>query len=695
MSRYTGRAPALLTGLALLSTAIPLAAQENARDQTESEAVPVLDAVIVTDEAEVKGYAAKRSAAATKTDTPLIETPAALSVITESQLRDRGVQTLQEALRYSAGVMPDAYGLDNRGDWAIIRGSEFQQLVDGMREEFTYYSVARPDPYALERVEILRGPASVLYGQGPVAGVVNVASKLPRSEARQELVADFGSFHRKQVATDLTGPLNADGSLLYRLVGVYRESDSQVDFAFFDRKLLAPSLTWRPAQDLSWTLLANYQKDSSANAISFLPHSGTVLPNPNGRIPIERFTSEPGYDRYEVERQALTSFVDWQLTPTWKLHHRIRLADNDNPYRTLYPDVFSNPSDPFIDAQDRVVERSAWTRLSEARALTADQNLQARFTSGTITHDVMVGIDLARARNREQTGFLAAAGPLDLYDPQYGSFAEPTIGPASTTRAQFHGLYVQDQLRIGERWIGVLGLRHDRSKVEPDGGDTARDDATTGRAGLMYQTATGFAPYLSFSQSYQPNTATDAMGNVFEPRKGEQLELGLKYQPPGSASLLTATLFDLQERNFVVFDPGSGQNVLGQVDAKGLELEAAGRFGGFDLTAAYAYTDAETREFYAVQPEHLASLWGKYRWQDFEFGAGIRHLGSTTSESGRLDLDSATLVDAMLAYDWQRWRFSLHGSNLADEEYLTSCLDRGDCFYGLRRTVVGNVAYRW
>ncbi|HXG27411.1 MAG TPA: TonB-dependent siderophore receptor [Nevskiales bacterium] len=687
MLRLAGRARALFA--ASLVTAAPLAAQEPA------ETVPVLDAITVTDEAEVKGYAAKRSAAATKTDTPLMETPAAVSVITEAQLRDRGVQTLQEALRYSAGVLPDAYGLDNRGDWAIIRGSEFQTLVDGMREEFTFYSVARPDPYALERVEILRGPASVLYGQGPVAGVVNVVSKLPQSEARQEVVADFGSFQRKQVASDLTGPLNADGSLLYRLVGVYRESESQVDFAFFDRKLLAPSITWRAAPDLTWTLLAHYQKDSSANAISFLPHSGTVLPNPNGRIPIERFTSEPDYDRYEVERQALTSFVDWQLTPEWKLHQRIRLADNDNPYRTLYPDVFSNPSDPFIDAQDRVVERSAFTRLSEARALTADQNLQARFTVGAITHDVLVGLDLARARNRERMGFLAAAGPLDLYDPQYGSFTAPTVGPASTTRSQFHGLYVQDQLRIGERWIGVLGLRHDRSKVEPDGGATARDDATTGRAGLMYQATGGIAPYLSFSQSYQPNTATDAMGNVFEPRKGEQLELGLKYQPPGSASLMTATLYDLQERNFVVFDPGTGQNILSQVDAKGLELEAAGRIGSIDFTAAYAYTDAETREFYAVQPEHLASLWGKYRWQGFEFGAGVRHLGSSTSESGRLEIDSATLLDAMLAYDWQRWRFSLHGSNLADEEYLTSCLDRGDCFYGLRRTVVGNVSYRW
>jgi iron complex outermembrane receptor protein len=678
----------------LLAILLPVAGALGAQEEPLDEEPAVLDTVEVSGEREIVTPYHVNQADTLKDGASLMETPQSISVITSEALRDRGAQTLQDALRYSAGVMPDAYGLDNRGDWAVIRGAEFQPLVDGMREEFTYYSVARPDPYTLESVEILRGPASVLYGQGPVAGVVNVVSKRPQPVAAHEIVTDYGSFNRREVAGDFTGPLTSDGSLLYRVVGMHRESDSQVDFAYFDRQLLMPSLTWRPSGSLSWTMLAHYQSDASANAISFLPHSGTVEPNPNGRIPIERFTSEPGYDRYDVERRAVTSFVDWQFAPDWGLHQRLRISDNDNPYRSLYPDVFSNPDDPFIDAQDRVVERSAWTRLSQARAVTADQSLRGRIALGGLEHRVMVGVDAADARNRERSGFLAAAGPLDLFAPEYGTFTEPTLGPESTTRSRFYGVYAQDQVDIGERWSGVLGLRYDDARVEPEGAAAARDHATTARAGILYRASARLAPYVSYSESFLPNTATDAQGEVFEPRRGEQAEAGIKIQPADGA-LITVAAFDLKERNFVVFDPGLSQNVLAEVDARGVELEAAGRLAAVDLTAAYTYTDAERREYYAVQPRHLASLWGKYRVGNLSCGLGVRYVGVTTSESGRLEVPSATLLDVMLAYQWREFEFALNGTNVTDEAYLTSCLDRGDCFYGNRGSVVGTLGYRF
>jgi iron complex outermembrane recepter protein len=663
------------------------------------------DQAVELDRVEVLGerlsYAAEDGSSATKTDTPIIETPQAISVITGELLRDRGALSLQDALRYSAGVMSDAYGLDNRTDSAIIRGTEFQQVLDGMRETFSYYNIARPDPYALERVEIVRGPASVLYGQGPVAGIVNMVTKRPQADASREIVAQYGSFDRKQLAADLTGPLSADGEWLYRVVGLWRESDTQVDYATDDRVLFSPSFTWQPNDAFRWTVLATYQHDESANTISFLPHVGTVLPNPNGRIPVERFTSEPGFDRYEVEKYAITSLLEWQVSPVWTLRQNFRIADNDNPYYTMYPDVFSGPSPdnpfyPYLDDTLRTINRTIYLEERDARDFTADHQAQARFSAGGMEHNLLIGVDMARARLDTRSAFGFNDTPFDLYAPVYGlPFEIPEFGATNISRTRFTGLYAQDQVKFGDHWIGVLGLRRDRATTEIEGGDSQTDEATTRRVGLMYRTDAGFVPYLSYSESFLPNTPVN--GQLVDPRRGEQAEVGVKYESPDGDTMVTATAYDLREDNVVATNPGdpTGPAILTQVDAKGLELEGIARFGEFDLVASYTYIDAEKREYTAVQPMHSASVWGKYHWRGWEFGAGARYLGSTTDDSGALHLPAVLLFDAMVAYDRDDWRFAINATNLEDEVYLTSCLDRGDCFYGNRGTVVGSVTWRF
>lgn len=658
------------------------------------------DQAVELDRVEVLGerlpYLAEDGSSATKSNTPIIETPQAISVITDELLRDRGALSLQDALRYSAGVMSDAYGLDNRTDSAIIRGTEFQQVLDGMRETFSYYNIARPDPYALERIEIVRGPASVLYGQGPVAGIVNMVTKRPQAEASREIVAQYGSFDRKQLAADLTGPLSGDGKWLYRVVGLWRESDTQVDYATDDRVLFSPSFTWQPNDAFRWTVLATYQHDESANTISFLPHSGTALPNPNGQIPVERFTSEPGFDRYEVEKYAVTSLLEWQVSPVWALRQNLRIADNDNPYYTMYPDVFSEPRDPFVDDAQREVNRIIYLEERDARDFTADHQAQARFSTGGMEHNLLIGVDMARASLDTRAAFGFNDTPFDLYAPVYGMpFVIPEFGPTSTSHTRFTGLYAQDQVKFGDHWIGVLGVRRDRATTEVEGGDSQRDEATTRRVGLMYRTDAGFVPYLSYSESFLPNTPVN--GELVDPRKGEQAEVGVKYESPDGDTMVTATAYDLREDNVVATNPAdpTGNPILTQVDARGLELEGIARFGEFDLVASYTYIDAEKREYTAVQPMHAASVWGKYHWRGWEFGAGARYLGSTTDESGALHLPAVLLFDAMIAYDRDDWRFAINATNLEDEVYLTSCLDRGDCFYGNRGTVVGSVTWRF
>src|SRR5690349_3885964 len=245
----------------------------------------------------VRGYLANQSATGTKTDTPLRETPQSITVVTADRVTDQGALTVQEALRYVPGVFADAYGLDSRGDYPRIRGQDPNIYLDGTRVVNTFNANEwRPDPYTLERIEVLRGPASVLYGDTSTAGLLNLVSKRPQAESFNEIGVQYGSFNRKQVQMDSTGKLTKDGEWLYRFIGVFRDSGTQTDYVPDDRIVLAPSLTWRPTINTNWTVLGTYQKDKTGSSTAFLPHEGTLFPGPNGLIPVRRFAGEPGFD---------------------------------------------------------------------------------------------------------------------------------------------------------------------------------------------------------------------------------------------------------------------------------------------------------------------------------------------------------------------------------------------------------------
>ncbi|KEH13944.1 hypothetical protein GY15_09510 [Delftia sp. 670] len=237
------------------------------------------------------GFTAKRAISATKTDTPLIETPQAISVVTRDQFEAQGVQTLRQTTAYSAGVVSNYF--DSRVDSFSARGGNVSQYQDGLLRTYGTYNTSRPDPYTLERVEFLRGPSSVLYGQGSVGGVLNLTSKRPQAEALREVQVQVGSYGRKQIATDLTGAVTEDGQWLYRLVAVGRESGTQVDHVNDDRLVIAPSLTWRPSADTSLTLQALYQKDKSGSLIGFFPWQARACPAPTARFPPAPSSASP------------------------------------------------------------------------------------------------------------------------------------------------------------------------------------------------------------------------------------------------------------------------------------------------------------------------------------------------------------------------------------------------------------------
>jgi iron complex outermembrane receptor protein len=226
------------------------------RGATSPDAAAAAGARAETATGPVRGYLASQSGTGTKTDTPLRETPQSITVVTADRVTDQGALTVQETLRYVPGVFADAYGPDSRGDYPRIRGQDPNIYLDGTRVVNTFqFNEWRPDPYTLERIEVLRGPSSVLYGDTSTAGLLNLISKRPQAEASNEIGVQVGSFDRKQVQMDSTGKLTKDGEWLYRFVGVFRDSNSQTDYVKDNRIVLAPSLTWRPTNNTSWTVL--------------------------------------------------------------------------------------------------------------------------------------------------------------------------------------------------------------------------------------------------------------------------------------------------------------------------------------------------------------------------------------------------------------------------------------------------------
>lgn len=667
--------------------------------------------------APVTGFVAKRALSATKTDTPLIETPQAISVITRDQMEAQGVQTLRQVTAYTAGAVSNYF--DSRQDTFKARGGDVTQYLDGMVRFIGYWNDTRPDPYTLERVEFLRGPSSVLYGQGSVGGVLNLTSKRPQAETQREVQVQLGSNARKQLAADMTGKLTQDGEWLYRLVAVGRDSDTQVDHVRDDRLVIAPTVTWKPSAATSLTLQLTHQKDKSGSLIGFFPWQGTQLPNRYGQIPTNTFISEPGWDRYNSESTSWGYLFSHQIDNAWTVRQNLRRSVSDVDYRTLYTSFAANaalgrPARPVFNADNRTVLRDASWTLGNARMLLVDTQVEGKLRWGETEHTVLGGLDVQRNHWGQQS-WRAVAPAIDVYNPVYGNFTAPSasaLARVPSVEQRQLGFYAQDQIKWG-RWTATLGLRHDNAKSDTEGRPAAAadDKAWSKRAGVTYQMDGGWAPYAGYSESFQPLGGANAYGTPFKPQRGEQWEAGVKWQPPGQGINAFAAVYQLREKNRKTTDPGNPLNSLqiGEVKVKGFEAEVQASLArNWDFTVGYAFTDAKISRSntgdqgqpVASTPRHTASAWLSHRFASegrggWTVGAGVRYTGSQWSGTSAISTPAATLADAMVAYDAGDWRVAFNVVNLADKVHITQCLARGDCFYGQARTYTLTSTYRF
>jgi iron complex outermembrane receptor protein len=672
----------------------------------------------------VDGYVAKRALTATKTDTPIKETPQSISVVTRDQMDDQGAQTVGQALRYTAGVYSDGRA-GSRYDSVFMRGfggygstAGYVEYLDGLRMlRGISYAIPTLDENELERVEVLRGPSSVLYGQANPGGIVNMTSKRPTTEPYHEVTMGFGTNDTYYSTYDMGGPVTDDKTVSYRLTGSGRTESADTDHNKSQRIAVAPSFTWQPNADTSLTLLTNYQYDPKSYYAPYLPAYGTVWPNAAvGKISKSFDPGDPNYNSYERTQGSVGYQFEHHIDDKLTVRQNLRYLHVDSTFHAV--------SLASLSANQATLNRRATVSNENVNTVVVDNQGEVKFETGPVAHTLLTGLDYQWVYANRELG-TATTSSLSLTDPvYYRSISSPAITSRTSQLQKQVGVYSQDQMRVG-RWALLMGVREDDASVDTDvklGGTSSslNKSAFTWRSGLVYLFDNGLAPYASYSTSFQPQTGTTYTGQALDPSEGKQYEVGIRYQPDGMKSSMTVSGYDLTQSNVSVSDTAHTgfYTQTGEITSRGAEVEIKTSVtDNLNVIANYGYTNVvntKTSDPTALgkhpvgAPKHIASLWGNYEFDrgelaGFGLGGGIRFVGSTAgSTDNSLQVSAYRLYDAMAYYDLKNInpvlegaRLQLNGTNLTNKTYVSGCGSTTTCFYGEGRTIIGSLRYRW
>lgn len=683
------------------------------------------------------GIVATRETSATKTDTPILEVPQTVNVVTRKEMDERGVTDLNAVVSYTPGIrVKDQPGGQGMND-TYIRGFYDVNAAyyrDGLRNSFNPYDTV-VEPFGLERVEVVKGPSSVLYGRMQPGGLVSMITKRPVETPVREIQAQYGTYDRKQIGLDFGGPVDEEATLLYRLTGLWRDSGTMVDHSPDDRRYFAPALTWQPTDTTSLTVLGSYQKTGNGGSGQNFPMANTIFNDPV-RIPANLYVGVPGQSYYNVENTSLGYEFSHEFDNGWRLKQSARYTHSDVDFVSTifydYPTALYNGRYARMMAQDRPKTTDSFV---------IDSNVGGTLDTGPLQHDVLVGIDYGFYSERETRTNSTNHIVIDVLNPQYGNFDFVYGGASSDTAGRMSqvGLYVQDQVKW-ENWILTLGGRYDVTRATSDdynsrtiwgGPDVVtkqRDNAFTGRIGLGYVFDNGAAPYASYSTSFNPVAGTDFAGSPFEPTTGQQWEAGVKYQPASWNGFVSAAVFQITQQNVSTADPVNVGYIVqqGEQRARGFEFEAKSEIAdGLSLVAGYSYTDtritkdnknnlgySKVGKRAEAVPYHQASLWLDYQFQEealegLGVGAGVRYVGSSLdahdyNNGSQVAVAGYTLLDASVSYDFgaknpdlKGLNLLVSGQNLTNEKYFTPGFTPRTVFFGNGRVVNATLTYRW
>lgn len=665
---------------------------------------------------------------ATKTSLEPEETPQSISVLDEQALDMRDADSVAAALRYSPGVNTELRGgAVGRLDLFSIRGFiNYQNYYDGMQLLYNDWNLQpQIDLLAVEQVEVFRGPTSTLYGSMPPGGMVNLISKKPSTVSSNKIEVATGSRNLSEASIESSGQLGSS-DLSYSLVGLARSQDGQAETSEEERYMIAPSIDWQVSDDTLINFNLYYQKDPEMGIYTSLPASGLFLPNQNGELDTDAFSGDSNWNDFEKEVLLAGYKINHNINGNWNFLQNFRYTDASAFQTNTYSTGLANDS--------RTLSREAYLTDEATTGFTIDNQLSGRFKTGAAEHNVLIGFDYLSLDSDiiyEDTAGGSGVPSIDLFNPDYRQISRATIDITDTPYSsdfnlekQQLGIYLQDQIRIN-RFILMGGVRWDdftaTEKGEQYGSaiDSKLDqDNVSTRAGIMYQGSNGLSPYLSYAQSFEPQTGSDRNGNEFDASTGDQWELGVKYQSPDQHTSANLAFYQITKENVPTRDPiGSAYDKVqaGAVRSQGLELEAMTQpLDNLLLTLSYTLQDVEvTKDNSGLKgntpvwvPEQLLSGWADYSFDEGALngliaGVGVRYVGESeydaTTNYGHVP--DATLLDIALRYQLGHLSQTLAGTevglsvnNVTNERYY-SCFDSDNCWFGEERTMEASVSY--
>jgi iron complex outermembrane receptor protein len=700
------------------------------KDLTVSVNSPTVDVTLaiqnaantVTVQAEA-GYVANDSTLATKTDTPLLETPQSISVVTRDQMDAQAPQSINEALRYAPGVVPESQG-NTSSFWNAsslqIRGFIPSVYQDGLTDDATGNTLL--DAYFYQRLEILEGPSSVLYGQGNPAGIVNVESKRPMASTLHEVQLGFGTYGRYEGNFDFSGPLRSP-HWLYRLTGVGFTEGSQTWFVHPKRLAIAPALTWIPDTKTSLTFLSNYTYNPEVGAYAAVPALGSALPNPNGKIAVGFFPGDPNFNKTKQSFIQTGDAFTRTFDHDWRIEQNFRFTGNRDFAKMIWPEGF--------EADNATLDRYTFIRHVSFNSILSDQRVTKTLQMGKIRQTILAGVNYTHYSEGWNWGSGDVA-PINVFHPVYHfPIATPAISGTESTVENQTGIYFQDQAALGRLRLSFAGRQDWLSYNDTTNGAVTKQDANkfTVRTGAVYLIGRGIAPYFSYATSFQPDIGLTATGTALPPTTGKQYEGGIKYQPEHANMLITADAYDLAQQNVGTTDPTNPNFTIpiGEVRSRGFEVQGHSSLAHrVSIVTSYAYTDSkysrsnttgvaldgatestQGKYQYGV-PLNLASFWADYNLPSaflngLGVSAGSRFVGASWGDNvNSFKVPGATLFDGALHYDFSSDSGPLHGarlqikaSNIGNRTYVASCYATDGCYYGAKLTVYGSMRYRW
>ncbi len=694
------RAPWQHSAAALLCCAplmaLPLGASAQAADENSEAEVYRLAPVIVNAQVaaddDANSVVAQELWVGGKVATSILDTPASVSVITEKEMEQRSVNTTEEALQYTPGIITDYYGTDDRNDYFKIRGFQATTYRDGL----TLGSMrgVREEPFAYERIEVLRGANSTLFGPADPGGSVNFVSKRPRFERFGQGYLTYGSFDHKEAGVDVGDALNESETLAYRFTGKVQDSEREYDYSRDDNEFVMGGLTWEPTAFTSATVILDYlSQDSTPNS------GGYPLGQEYDR---SDFFGEPDFNYHDVERTSMTGNLTHDFDNGFVLRSNLRYSELTDDFGYIY--LADNAATPETD-------RAYFGTDSEAEELIGNLMLQYDARFEYIDSSTLLGVEY-RDASTEDSSFYGAADPIDLANPVY-SGAPATLNVYSGNKQDYttKSIFLQQNLSFSH-FIVTAGVRNDSMDLASTdiAGVKASDDfsETSFRGSLTYMINDEISTYVSMVESVKP----PSIGVT--PERGKQYEVGLKYAPSGMNAIYSAAVYELTQDDVtiaVVQDNGTiERETVGETQVRGLDLEAKAELTDrLSLVGGYSYMESEVirgtlrngtsleGNAFTVAPENSASLWGYYTLpgEHLSFGLGARYTDAYYFDAANTaESDATTLFDAAVNYQIvQGVDLALNVSNLLDEQHVVGS-GTAD-YYNPGREMTAKLSYSW